>query len=53
MPDRAERPIALIAADAPARAFRTNYPEPFASRMAGRDKRPLGTCSGLRISAST
>lgn len=47
MPDRAERPIALIAADAPARAFRTNYPEPFASRMAGRDKRPLGDLFGL------
>jgi uncharacterized cupin superfamily protein len=47
MPDSAERPIALIAADAPARAFRTNYPEPFASRMAGRDKRPLGDLFGL------
>ena len=47
MPDRAERPIALIAADAPARAFRTNYPEPFASRMAGRKKYPLGDLFGL------
>jgi uncharacterized cupin superfamily protein len=27
--------------------FRTNYPEPFASRMAGRDKRPLGDLFGL------
>ena len=40
-------PVALLAADAPARAFRTNYPEPFASRMAGRDKRPLGDLFGL------
>jgi uncharacterized cupin superfamily protein len=47
MPDSAERPIALVAADAPARALRTNYPEPFASRMAGRDKRPLGNLFGL------
>ena len=46
MSDNATRPVALLAADAPARAFRSNYPEPFASRMAGRDKRPLGECSG-------
>jgi uncharacterized cupin superfamily protein len=43
----AKPPVALLAADAPARAFRTNYPEPFASRMAGRDKRPLGDLFGL------
>jgi uncharacterized cupin superfamily protein len=47
MSDTAARPVALLAADAPARAFRTNYPEPFASRMAGRDKRPLGDLFGL------
>jgi uncharacterized cupin superfamily protein len=47
MSDNANRPVALLAADAPARAFRTNYPEPFASRMAGRDKRPLGDLFGL------
>ncbi len=47
MSDDANRPVALLAADAPARAFRTNYPEPFASRMAGRDKRPLGDPFGL------
>ena len=47
MSDDADRPVALLAADAPARAFRTNYPEPFASRMAGRDKRPLGDLFGL------
>jgi hypothetical protein len=46
--ENAKRPVALLAAEAPARPFRTNYSEPFASRMAGRDKRPLGsaTCSG-------
>jgi len=47
MSDDARRPAALLAADAPARPFRTNYPEPFASRMAGRDKRPLGDLFGL------
>ena len=47
MSDEANRPVALLAADAPARAFRTNYPEPFASRMTGRDKRPLGDLFGL------
>ena len=47
MSDNATRPVALLAADASARAFRSNYPEPFASRMAGRDKRPLGEMFGL------
>ena len=47
MPEDANRPPAITAADAPPRAFRTNYPEPFASRMAGRDKRPLGDLFGL------
>jgi len=47
MSDDANRPVAIRAADVPPRAFRTNYPEPFASRMAGRDKRPLGDLFGL------
>jgi uncharacterized cupin superfamily protein len=47
MSENAKRPIALLAAEAPPRPFRTNYPEPFASRMAGRDKRPLGDLFGL------
>jgi uncharacterized cupin superfamily protein len=47
MSDNAERPPAILAADAPARAFRTIYPEPFAARVAGRDKRPLGDLFGL------
>jgi uncharacterized cupin superfamily protein len=42
------RPIALAALDAPPRAQRSNYPEPFASQMAGRLKRPLGELFGLR-----
>jgi uncharacterized cupin superfamily protein len=47
MSDSATRPVALLAANAPPRPFRSNYPEPFASRMAGRDKRPLGDLFGL------
>ncbi len=41
------RPVALVAAEAPARAKASNYPEPFASRVAGRLKRPLGDVFGL------
>ena len=40
-------PVALVAADAPARTKPSNYPEPFASRMAGRRKHPLGDLFGL------
>jgi uncharacterized cupin superfamily protein len=39
---------ALVAAEAPPRAKQTNYPEPFAARVAGRLKRPLGDLFGLR-----
>lgn len=41
------RPVAINAADAPPRTKPSNYPEPFASRMAGREKRPLGDLFGL------
>ena len=41
------RPIAITAAGAPPRTKPSNYPEPFASRMAGREKRPLGDLFGL------
>ena len=41
-------PVALVAAEAPPRTKPSNYPEPFASRMAGRTKRPLGDLFGLR-----
>lgn len=37
----------IIAEDVPVRAKPSNYPEPFASRMKGRAKRPLGDIFGL------
>ena len=40
-------PVAIVASLVPARAKNTNYPEPFASRVAGRDKRVLGDLFGL------
>jgi uncharacterized cupin superfamily protein len=47
MPDKPSFPLALVSADAPLRAKASNYPEPFASRMLKRDKRPLGDLFGL------
>lgn len=44
---RQSLPIAIIAAQAAVRSKPSNYPEPFASRMAGRQKRPLGDVFGL------
>lgn len=46
--DSRPSPIAIAAADAPLRTKPSNYPEPFASRMAGREKRILGDQFGLR-----
>ena len=43
----AAKPIAVLASAAPARTRPSVYPEPFASRMAGREKRPLGDLFGL------
>ena len=40
-------PVAIVAAEAPLRAKASNYPEPFASQMAGQEKRPLGNVFGL------
>ena len=40
-------PIAILAADVLARTKPSVYPEPFASRMAGREKRVLGDLFGL------
>jgi len=40
-------PVAILAPDAPARTRPSIYPEPFASRMGGREKRPLGDLFGL------
>ena len=47
-PSGIKAPLALTAAEAPGRAKPSNYPEPFASRMGGRLKRPLGDLFGLR-----
>ena len=44
----AQFPTAFVAVEAAPRTKPTNYPEPFASRMAGREKRPLGDPFGLR-----
>lgn len=41
-------PVAIRAADAPPKAKQTNYPEPFASMVSGRLKRPLGDLFGLK-----
>ena len=43
----ADRPVAIVAGDTPARSKPSIYPEPFASRMQGREKRSLGTLFGL------
>ena len=47
MPDDHGEKVALVAADVPPRKKSTNYPEPFASRVAGRQKRALGDVFGL------
>jgi uncharacterized cupin superfamily protein len=41
------KPLAIVAADAPLRAKASNYPEPFAACVVGREKRPLGDLFGL------
>jgi uncharacterized cupin superfamily protein len=41
-------PIAIKAIDAAVRSKPTSYPEPFATRMSGRTKQPLGDLFGLR-----
>ena len=46
MPEVA-KPVALLASEAPTRTKPSNYPEPFASRMEGRVKKPLGDIFGL------
>ncbi|MEZ5644817.1 MAG: cupin domain-containing protein [Burkholderiaceae bacterium] len=40
-------PVAVAADQVPPRTKPSNYPEPFASRMAGREKRALGNVFGL------
>lgn len=44
---RPETPVAFVALDVPPRSKPSSYPEPFASRMTGREKRPLGDLFGL------
>ncbi len=41
------KPVSVRAREAPPRKKASNYPEPFASRMAAREKRPLGDLFGL------
>lgn len=41
-------PVAVLASDVPPRTKPSNYPEPFASRMARRQKRALGDFFGLK-----
>ena len=43
-----EHPIAIMATDVPPRTIRSVYPEPFASMMAGREKRQLGDFFGIK-----
>jgi uncharacterized cupin superfamily protein len=40
-------PIAILASDAAPRSKPSNYPEPFAARVRGREKRALGDVFGL------
>jgi uncharacterized cupin superfamily protein len=40
--------LAIVAGTAPPRTRPSNYPEPFFSRMAKREKRPLGDLFGLK-----
>ncbi len=40
-------PVALVATEVPLRAILSNYPQVFAARMAGREKRALGNAFGL------
>lgn len=47
MPDL-KTPVAALAAEVPPRHKPSVYPEPFASRMAGREKRQLGEAFGLK-----
>jgi uncharacterized cupin superfamily protein len=44
---KSETPVAIVALNAPARTRPSLYPEPFAARMAGRVKHPLGDLFGL------
>ncbi len=47
MAELTSHPVSIKASTAPARSKPSNYPEPFASRMVGREKRALGDLFGL------
>jgi len=47
MTDDKAFPVAIVASTAPIREKASNYPKEFAGRMAGREKRPLGSLFGL------
>lgn len=47
-PSLSHHSVAVVADEAPARLAPSNYPEPFASMMEGRIKRPLGDLFGLQ-----
>ena len=47
MSEKSKSMVAVAAAEVPARTKPSVYPEPFAARMAGREKRPLGDFFGL------
>lgn len=47
MAELTPHPVSIKASTAPARSKPSNYPEPFASRMVGREKRALGDVFGL------
>jgi uncharacterized cupin superfamily protein len=44
-----KRRTAIVAAEAPVRALKSNYPAPFAARVAGRHKQQLGELFGLTV----
>jgi uncharacterized cupin superfamily protein len=44
---KTRKPIAVVAMDVAPRARQSNYPEPFSTRVAGRQKRALGDFFGL------
>lgn len=46
--EESSKPAAIVASAVPARTVTSIYPEPFASRMNGRQKRALGDYFGLR-----
>ena len=45
--EQSKYPVAILALEAPLRIRPSIYPEPFASRIGGREKRPLGDLFGL------